>query len=106
MTEPLQLQKSFGEEAARLLENPAFNEMFDRVERDAYEAWAAGDVRDTEGQRLLLQQVKVMKHLRATLFGMVEQGKLASSKLPIADILGENPLQRTVRGLRSRGNRQ
>lgn len=106
MTEPLQLQKSLGEEAARLLENPAFHAMFDRVERDAYEAWSNSDVRDVEGQRLFLQQVKITKLLKASLYGMIEQGKLASSKLPIADILGENPLQRTVRGLRSRGNRQ
>ena len=102
MTEDLQKQVNIGGEAQRLLENPAFEEVFRRMDSDLQAAWMDCDVRDTEGQRLLLQQAKVMKHFKGNLTRMIEQGKMAASKLPISDILGENAVQRGVRALRKR----
>lgn len=104
MTEDLQRQTNLGGDAQRLMENPALQEILDRMETEVTAAWMGCDVRDLEGQRLLLQQAKVMQHFKGNLLRMIEQGKLASSKLPISDILGENPLQRGVRMLRKRAN--
>jgi hypothetical protein len=97
MTEDLQRQVNQGAEAAQLLDNPAFHEMFERLERENYAAWKAMDLRDTKGQELMLQRAKLTDRMKAIVFGMVEQGKLASAKIPIDDLRGESAFRRGIR---------
>ncbi len=103
MTEDLQSQINMGEEARRLLENPAFMEMFKRTREQISLAWQNSDARDTEGQALLLMQAKVLNHMETNVAGMVEQGKLAFSRMKPAEIsktLGETTFQKYRRGMR------
>lgn len=96
MNEDLQSQVNMGEEARRLLENPAFAEMFRRTREEVSHAWQNCDARDTQGQQLLLMQAKVLNHMENAVSGMIEQGKLAFSRLKPAEVsrvLGENPFQ-------------
>ena len=99
MTEDLQRQMNMGEEAARLLENPAFEEMWRRMDAEIHKAWLTCPVRDMEGQLLLLQQAKLCNRMRETVIGMLEQGKLAASKMPIDDIRNENAARRGLRSV-------
>lgn len=105
MTEDLQAQVNLGEEARRLLENPAFAEMFRRSRDEINHAWQNCDARDIEGQKLLLMQAKVLNHMEASVGRMIEGGKLALSKIKPAEVskmLGETPFQayrRRARGV-------
>lgn len=96
MNEDLQSQINMGEESRRLLENPAFAEMFRRTREEVSHAWQNCDARDVQGQQLLLMQAKVLNHMENAVSGMVEQGKLAFARMKPAEIsqtLGENPFQ-------------
>lgn len=104
MTEELQNQVNLGEDARRLLENPAFMEMFRRSREEINHAWQNCDARDTDGQKLLLMQAKVLNHMESSVGRMIESGKLAFSKLKpveVSKMLGESPFQAYRR--RSRG---
>lgn len=98
MTESeLQRQSDMGVHAAQVLENPAFAEAFEAMRASIVTAWAAADVRDTEGQQLLLQQIKIVERLKGTLAGMIDRGKLANSKMPVDDLQRESPMRRAMR---------
>lgn len=70
-----------GDDARRVLESPAFQEAMKALQEQIVSEWSKCPVRDTEGQRLLLQLHKLSKKFEAMLTGMVETGKLAQVNL-------------------------
>lgn len=76
-----QTEAQRGDEAAQLLENPAFQEAMARLRAEVTRQWKASSLRDTDGQRLLLQLARVTDDFENILRGMVEAGKFAQGKL-------------------------
>jgi hypothetical protein len=91
-----------GVEARNVLGSPAFEEAFTRMQAAIDNAWHECDMRDTEGQRLLLQQAKLVGRVKATLQGMIEQGNLADSKINADDIRNESGIRRGIRAVTGR----
>lgn len=97
---------NLGEEAARLLENPAFLEMWSRMESAINLAWVECSVRDKEAQTLLLQQAKLLKMMKESITGMVQAGYMESQKMAIKSLEEPKSLMgslRSVVGNRVRG---
>ncbi|PZQ77946.1 MAG: hypothetical protein DI563_01955 [Variovorax paradoxus] len=86
-----------GVEAQRLLENPAFLAIFDRMRDSVQHAWRNADLRDTEGQQLLLQQAKIIDRIQETALGMVQSGKLADSRIRESGLRTESLAKRVLR---------
>lgn len=70
-----------GEDAARVLESPAFQEAMALLKSQIVDEWGKCPVRDAEGQKLLLQLHKLTNKFEGLLTGMVETGKLAQLNL-------------------------
>lgn len=70
-----------GEDAARVLESPAFQEAMQMLKDDIVKKWGDCPIRDVEGQKLLLQLHKLANKFEGLLTGMVETGKLAQLNL-------------------------
>ncbi len=70
-----------GEDAARVLESPAFNAAMQMLKDEIFAQWSKAPVRDAEGQLLLLQLHKLANKFEGLLTGMVETGKLAQINL-------------------------
>ncbi len=95
MTEPSnQRLADLGEDARRVLENPAFNEALRLMAEEAVAQWKACPVRDREGQLLLLQAARITDKVAETLRGMLESGKMAKALIDIDDARSESKLKR------------
>lgn len=70
-----------GEDAARVLESPAFQAAMALLKSEIVSEWSKCPVRDAEGQKLLLQLHKLANKFEGLLTGMVETGKLAQLNL-------------------------
>lgn len=70
-----------GDDAARVLESPAFQEAMAALKDQIVSEWSKCPVRDAEGQKLLLQLHKLANKFEGLLTGMVETGKLARLNL-------------------------
>ena len=70
-----------GEDAARVLESPAFQAAMALLKAEIVSEWSKCPVRDAEGQKLLLQLHKLANKFEGLLTGMVETGKLAQLNL-------------------------
>lgn len=77
----IQADSDMGQYAAQVLDNPAYQAAWARMEADIVSAWSECPVADTDSQQLILQQMKLLKRLRASFTGMVEQGKYAAAEL-------------------------
>ncbi len=98
MNQPtLQQSADAGANAAQVLENPAFGAAWESMRAEIVEAWSNADMRDTEGQQLLLQQMKLLGRLRGKLAAMVEGGKFALAKISTEDLARESAARRLVR---------
>ena len=86
-----------GKEAAMVLENEAFKAAMEQLRNQVIEAWKAAPVRDVEGQKLLLQLVKLCDKYEGILSGMIENGKMAQHKLDLDDIRDESKTRRMLR---------
>jgi len=86
MTTDAQLRSDsdMGRYAAQVLENPAFNIAFDLMRAQIVAAWAECPVNETERQQFILQQMKLVDRIKTTMVGIIEKGKLAESRMPIA----------------------
>ncbi|MBT2322528.1 hypothetical protein J7E62_09240 [Variovorax paradoxus] len=93
---------TLGLEARQVLENPAFGEAFERMGSAIVSAWRKCDLRDVEGQRLLLQQAKLVDRIKGTLGGLIEQGKLAEAQIEAEDLRDESRLRRGLRSVTGR----
>jgi hypothetical protein len=70
-----------GQRAQAVLNNPAFTDAFQMVEKAIYEAWSAAPIRDHEGQHELKLQLKLLSDVRANLERALADGKLAAEEL-------------------------
>lgn len=86
-----------GIEAAQVLDNPAFRTAMDALRADVIDTWKKAPIRDTEGQRILLQLAKLADKFEAILRGRIEAGKLAQAKIDIDDLRADNAARRLLR---------
>ena len=77
--------KRRGEHARQLLDDPLLNETIELIEKDIIEAWIACPIRDTEGQRLLLQEIRQARKLKGVLTGVMETGKYEAYQQSLKD---------------------
>lgn len=82
MTE-LEQQTRIGKDAAIVLENAAYQQSIKQMHEAINANWRQCDVRDAEGQRLLLQMSKVAALFEANLNGLIERGKFAQNQLDL-----------------------
>ena len=95
MTENQQVLR--GKEAAMVLDNAAYIAAMDQLRNQVIEAWKAAPIRDIEGQKLLLQLVKLCDKYEGILGGMIENGKMAQHRLDLNDIRDESKTRRMLR---------
>ena len=86
-----------GREASTVLENEAYKRAMEMLRNQVIEAWKAAPVRDTEGQKLLLQLVKLCDKFEGILGGMVENAKFAQHKIDLDNIRDESAVKRFAR---------
>ena len=86
-----------GREASAVLENEAFRAAMSGLKSEVMSNWKQCPIRDREGQVLLLQLAKLTDKFESILVGMVENGKLAQSKIDLNDIRDENRTRKWVR---------
>ena len=70
-----------GEEARALLENPLLTEAFNRLDSEYIAAWRVSAVRDMAAREKLWQAVNIVALVRAHLFKIMNDGKLAKADL-------------------------
>jgi hypothetical protein len=70
-----------GQRAARLVNDPVFQEAFELVSNAIHEQWAQCPIRDKEGAHELRLMLKLLGDVRAVLETAVGDGKLAVQKL-------------------------
>lgn len=86
-----------GIEAAQVLDNAAYQEAMASLKEAIVQQWKESPVRDKEGQLILLQLAKLADKFDGILRGMVENGKLAQSKIDIDDVRNESSIRRMMR---------
>jgi len=86
-----------GEDARRVLENPAFNEALRLMSEDAVERIKACPIRDREGMLLLAQAARLTDKVAETLRGMLEAGKMAGAQIDIDSARNESRVGRLAR---------
>lgn len=82
-----------GREAQALLDNPLLKEALDTLRKATVDQWAASDMRDSQGQLLLLQLMKTQDRFEGLLRGIVDTGKLAQRRIDL-DALRDEPRAR------------
>jgi len=86
-----------GQEAAQVLDNPAFQAAIQALKDEVAREWKKCPIRDREGQLLLLQLAKLTDKFEGILTGMVETGKFAQRKLIDDELRNENAARRLLR---------
>lgn len=90
-------QATRGLEARQVLDNPAYQTAMALLKESVDKEWRKADVRDREGQMLLLQFRKTVDRFEQILAGMVDTGRYAERKIVDDKIRNENALRRTSR---------
>lgn len=101
----LRAESDMGRNAAQVLENPAFNEAFERMRAQLVEEWSKCPVNEVERQQFILQQMKLVNRIKTALAAMIDQGKLAESRMPIPmdpETSRQSPIVRDFHRVRSR----
>jgi hypothetical protein len=86
-----------GQRAMEVLDNPAYTEAMANLHADVITAWKECPVRDTEGQRILLQLAKLADKFSRILADYVEAGELVRRQLEIDDVRDESGMRRALR---------
>lgn len=86
-----------GIDATQVLENVAFKEAFAKLNDAVLEQLDACPIRDHEGRLLLTQLRKLAFMYEGTLRGMVENGKLAKSRIDISSARNESTPRKIFR---------
>jgi hypothetical protein len=86
-----------GEDAQRVLENPAYQHALDSLRADVIAAWKACPIRDGDGQRLYLQLAKMVDKFDAILRDYVEAGRYVDMKKVVDDSRNEGGVRRALR---------
>lgn len=92
-----QQQATRGLEAQQVIDNPAYAEAMRLLKESVAKEWRKSDVRDTEGQRLLLQFSKTVDRFEQILTGMVDSGRYAERQIVDDEIRNESAMRRAVR---------
>lgn len=95
MTEQQTVQRA--QEAALVLDNPAYREAMSQLKSAVIQQWKDCPVRDKEGQLLLLQLAKLTDKFEAILQGMIATGKLAQHRIDLDRERDESIAQRFLR---------
>lgn len=88
-----------GEEAAQVLDNPAFQDAMDDLKRSAVDHWRECSLADAEAQRLALMLMKVTEKFESLLRGRIEKGKFARHLLEQEKDRGKAQVRRAMRGI-------
>lgn len=86
-----------GLEAQQVIDNPAYQTAMRLLKESVDKEWRKADVRDREGQMLLLQFRKTVDRFEQILAGMVETGRYAERKLVDDKHRNESGLRRASR---------
>lgn len=95
-------QATRGLEAQQVRDNPAYQTAMRLLKETVDKEWQKADVRDTQGQVLLLQFRKTVDRFEQILAGMVDTGRYAERKIVDDEIRNENALRRTSRRIFSK----
>lgn len=66
--------------AREVLDNEAFQQAFEDIKQEYVTAWMNSPVRDPEGREELYRLLKLTDKLKATLDGMLTDGKIAQAE--------------------------
>jgi hypothetical protein len=86
-----------GREAQALLDNPMLAEAMATMRQATIDQWKETDLRDQQGQLLLLQLAKVTDRFEGLLRGIVDTGKLAQRRIDLNAIRDEPQARRFMR---------
>lgn len=86
-----------GREAQALLDNPLLKEALDTLRKATVDQWRDTDMRDAQGQLLLLQLAKVTDRFEGLLRGIVDTGKIAQRRIDLDAIRDEPQARRFMR---------
>ena len=82
-----------GSRAKEVLENEAFVEAFEAIEKEVIEQWTNSPARDQEGREKLWSYLHLLKKVRTHLTSTLETGKLAQIELQHQQSLRERARQ-------------
>lgn len=85
------------QEAAQVLDNPAYKAAMSALRSEIVAAWKHCPVRDAEGQRLLLQLIKMADKFEAMLNGAIETGKFAQHQIRMDELRNESKARSVLR---------
>ena len=86
-----------GREAQSLLDNPILSEALETMRKATIDQWKETDMRDKEGQLLLLQLAKVTDRFEGLLRGIVDTGKLAQRRIDLDSMRNEPQARKFMR---------
>lgn len=70
-----------GDRAKEVLENEAFQQAFEDIEKDVIHQWTESPARDAEGREKLWQYLMLLRKVKAQLQTTLDTGKLAKMEL-------------------------
>lgn len=86
-----------GKEARQVLDNPAYQAAMKALHEQIVQQWGECPIRDTEGQRLLLQLKKLAVKFESTLAAYVEAGRMAQHAIDVEDERNESGARKLMR---------
>jgi hypothetical protein len=81
MAKTLERRVYDGDKARQVLENEAFAQAFEDIEREYIDAWKNSPARDEEGREKLFITVKLLHKLRVVLEATLDDGRLAYAEM-------------------------
>lgn len=84
-------------DAAQVLENEAYKEAMSLLKDSVVQKWRDCPIRDAEGQRLLLQMMKLADTFEDLLNGFVSAGQLAQHRIDIDKARNESTARKMIR---------
>lgn len=86
-----------GIDAASVLDNPAYIDAMKLLRDSIVDKWKSCPIRDDEGQRLLLQTMRLADTFEQVLGGMVQRGKMAQHKIDVDAVRNESGARKLMR---------
>src|SRR5574337_289256 len=81
MTTTIEQRIHAGTQARDVLENEAFTQAFEAIEKDLIEAWKSSPARDAAGRESIWTYLHLLNKLKTQLTTTMETGKLAALEL-------------------------
>jgi hypothetical protein len=70
-----------GNDAARILAEPVFQDAWKSVEQAIHDKWAESPIRDIEGQQQLRLMLKLLGDVKSVLESVLSDGKVAAAEI-------------------------